>query len=125
MSRGPATPPSLPASFAPLWRRLKPRSISSLQLRRRLGIRTPISTRRRSTRRSAAKGKANGGVYQFDIPRANSIKMEGMAIPPTMGTAIAVNFQPTGVGKAAITRDFVALSSELNPLITALRDNGI
>ena len=28
-------------------------------------------------------------------------------------------------GKAAITGDFVALSSELNPLITALRDNGI
>jgi Domain of Unknown Function (DUF1259) len=71
------------------------------------------------------KGKANGGVYQFGIPRADSIKMEGMAIPPAMGTAIAINFQPTGGGKAAITGDFVALSSELNPLITALRDNGI
>ena len=71
------------------------------------------------------KGKANGGVYQFSVPRADSIKMEGMAIPPAMGTAIAINFQPTGGGKAAITGDFVALSSELNPLITALRDNGI
>ena len=71
------------------------------------------------------KGKANGGVYQFGIPRADSIKMEGMAIAPAMGTAIGINFQPTGDGKAAITGDFVALSSELNPLITALRDNGI
>ena len=71
------------------------------------------------------KGKANSGVYQFGIPRADSIKMEGMAIPPAMGTAIAINFQPTGEGKAAITGDFVALSNELNPLITALRDNGI
>jgi hypothetical protein len=71
------------------------------------------------------KGKANGGVYQFGIPRADSIKMEGMAIPPAMGTAIAINFQPTGDGKAAITGDFVALSNELNSLITALRDNGI
>ena len=71
------------------------------------------------------KGKANGGVYQFGIPREDSIKMEGMAIPPAMGTAIAINFQPTGDGKAAITGDFVALSNELNPLITALRDNGI
>jgi hypothetical protein len=71
------------------------------------------------------KGKANGGVYQFGIPRADSIKMEGMAIAPAMGTAIGTNFQPTGDGKAAITGDFVALSSELNPLITALRDNGI
>ena len=71
------------------------------------------------------KGKANGGVYQFSIPRADSIKMDGMAVPGAMGTAIGINFQPTGGGKAAITSDFVALSSELNPLITALRDNGI
>ena len=42
-----------------------------------------------------------------------------------MGVAIALNFQPTGNGKAAITGDFVALSSELNPLVTALRDNAI
>ncbi len=71
------------------------------------------------------KGKPNGGVYQFSIPRADTIKMDGMAVPGAMGTAIAINFQPTGGGKAAITGDFVALSRELNPLITALRDNGI
>ena len=71
------------------------------------------------------KGKSNGGVYQFGIPRADSIKMDGMAVPGAMGTAIGINFQPTGGGKAAITGDFVALASELNPLITALRDNGI
>ena len=71
------------------------------------------------------KGKANGAVYQFSIPRADTIKMDGMAVPPAMGTAIAINFQPTGGGKAAITGDFVAVSSELNPLISALRDNGI
>jgi hypothetical protein len=71
------------------------------------------------------KGKANGGVYQFGIPRADSIKMDGMAVSGAMGTAIGINFQPTGAGKAAITGDFVALSSELNPLITTLRNNGI
>ena len=71
------------------------------------------------------KGKANGGVYQFGIPRADTIKMDGMSVPGAMGTAIAINFQPTGGGKAAITGDFVALASELNPLITALSDNGI
>ena len=46
-------------------------------------------------------------------------------IPGAMGTAIAINFQPTGDGKAAITGDFVALAGEVNPLIKALRDNGI
>jgi hypothetical protein len=71
------------------------------------------------------KGRANGGVYQFGIPRSDKISQGGMAIPPAMGTAIAINFQPTGEGKAAITGDFVALANEVNPLIKTLRDNGI
>jgi hypothetical protein len=71
------------------------------------------------------KGRANGGVYQFGIPRADSIKMQDMDVPPAMGTSIAINFQPIGEGRAAITGDFVALADELQPLIKALRENGI
>ena len=71
------------------------------------------------------KGRNNNGVYQFGVPRSDSIKQDGMAIPGAMGTAIAINFQPTGDGKAAITGDFVALAGEVNPLIKALRDNSI
>jgi hypothetical protein len=48
-----------------------------------------------------------------------------MAVPGSMGLATALNFQPTGAGKAAITGDFVLLGSEVNPVITALRQNGI
>jgi len=48
-----------------------------------------------------------------------------MEIPPAMGVAQAINFQPTGGGKAAITGDFVLIASEVNPVIKALRDNGI
>jgi hypothetical protein len=62
------------------------------------------------------KGRNNNGVYQFGVPRSDSIKQGGMAIPGAMGTAIAINFQPTGDGKAAITGDFVALAGEVNPL---------
>jgi Domain of Unknown Function (DUF1259) len=72
-----------------------------------------------------AKGTINGGVYQFNIPRAESITEAGMAVPPSMGTAIAINFQPTGSGKAAITGDFVLLGKEVNPVLKAMRDNGI
>jgi hypothetical protein len=71
------------------------------------------------------KGRNNNGVYQFGVPRSDTIKQDGMAIPGAMGSAIAINFQPTGDGKAAITGDFVALAGEVNPLIKALRDNGI
>jgi hypothetical protein len=70
-------------------------------------------------------GKANGGVYQFTIPRAETLMDGGMAIPVSMGTGIAINFQPTGNGKAAITGDFVLIGSEVNPVLRALRENGI
>jgi hypothetical protein len=70
-------------------------------------------------------GKVNGGVYQFSVPRAEKIMDNDMEVPPSMGVAHAINFQPTGGGKTAITGDFVLIASEVNPVIRALRDNGI
>jgi len=70
-------------------------------------------------------GKVNGGVYQFGVPRAEKISDAGMEVPASMGTATAINFQPTGAGKAAITGDFVLVASEVNPVIRTLRENGI
>jgi hypothetical protein len=72
-----------------------------------------------------AKGKVNGGVYQFSIPRRDAVTENGMPAPAAMGTGTAINFQPTGGGKAAIAGDFVVTAEELNPMITALRENGI
>jgi hypothetical protein len=72
-----------------------------------------------------AKGTNNGGVYQFGIPRAEPIRDGGMDIPTVMGLANAINFQPTGGGKAAITGDFVLIATEVNPVLKALRDHGI
>jgi len=42
-----------------------------------------------------------------------------------MGSANAINFQPTGGGKAAITGDFVLIAKEVPPVLKALRENGI
>jgi len=72
-----------------------------------------------------AKGTNNGGVYQFGIPRAEPIKDGDMNVPPPMGSANAINFQPTGGGKAAITGDFVLIAKEVNPVLKALREHGI
>jgi hypothetical protein len=71
------------------------------------------------------KGNAVGGVLQFGIPRGDAIADAGMAVPPAMGTGTAVNFQPTGGGKAAITGDFVLEASEVEPVLAALRSAGI
>ncbi len=71
------------------------------------------------------KGRATGGVYQFSVPRRDPITENGMNVPGAMGSANAVNFQPTGQGKAAITGDFVVTADEVNPLIRALRAGAI
>ena len=71
------------------------------------------------------KGKIGGGVYAFGIPRAEAPREGGMALPPAMGSAEALNFQPTGGGKAAITGDFVLTAAEVNPVLRTLRENGI
>ena len=72
-----------------------------------------------------AKGTNNGGVLQYGIPRAEVIKESGMEVPPALGSANAINFQPTGGGKAAITGDFVLTAKEVGPVMQALRTNGI
>lgn len=72
-----------------------------------------------------ASGKVAGGVYQVSIARAEQIMMNGMEIPPSMGVATAINFQPTGSGRAAIAGDFVITAKEVNPVIRALHEHGI
>ncbi len=70
-------------------------------------------------------GKVNGGVYQVSVPRAEKVTEAGMEVPAAMGVATALNFQPTGGKRAAITGDFVLIGSEVNPVIRALKEYGI
>ena len=103
-SKTPLTPPAAPASPPAI-------DLDTSQLDQIIGV----------------KGQAVGGVYQFGVPRRDPITESGMAMTPVgpLGLATAINFQPTGGGKAAITGDFVMIAAEVNPVIKALRENGI
>jgi Domain of Unknown Function (DUF1259) len=74
-----------------------------------------------------AKGQNNGGVYAFGVPRRDPITENGVQVAPPgpMGLATAINFQPTGGGKAAITGDYVLAATEVDPVVKTLRANGI
>jgi hypothetical protein len=72
-----------------------------------------------------AKGSNAAGVYQVTIRRAETIKDGDMEVPVAMGSGEAINFQPLDGGRAAITGDFVLIASEVNPVLRALRENGI
>jgi hypothetical protein len=71
------------------------------------------------------KGKANAGVYAFNIRRADPVKDDGMDVPEGLGSAIAINLQASGNDKIAGTGDFVLTAAEVNPVITALAEAGI
>ena len=88
----------------------------------------------------AALGKSaavSGDVHRYGLPRSDlKVTLDGVTIKPAlalggwvafapMGGANAINFQPTGSGKAAITGDFLVTGDEVNPLIRALRANDI
>jgi hypothetical protein len=73
-----------------------------------------------------AKGANNGGVYAINVPRRDPITEQGMAVGAAiMGGATAINFQPTGGGKAAITGDYALIGSEVPDVVRTLRANGI
>ena len=99
------TPPPAPPAAASS----EPLGMDTAQIARTLGF----------------SGRVNGGVYQVSVPRAETIREGDFEVPPSMGLGTAINFQPTGGGKAAITGDFVMIGSEVNPVIRALRENGI
>jgi hypothetical protein len=103
-SKTPLTPPSPPATQPTI-------DLDTAQLDQIIGV----------------KGQANGGVYQFAVPRRDPVTESGAQLSPVgpLGVATAIGFQPTGGGKAAITGDFVLAGEEVNPVIQALRSNGI
>jgi len=103
-SKTPLTPPAAPPSQPAI-------ELDTVQLDQIIGV----------------KGTANGGVYGYAVPRRDPVKQGGMEIAPAgpMGLATAINFQPTGGGKAAITGDFVLTGNEVQDVIKALRGNGI
>jgi DNA-binding Lrp family transcriptional regulator len=70
-------------------------------------------------------GRVNNGILQVSVARAEKITENGMELLPAMGVNTALNFQPTGDGKAAITGDFVVIGREVNPVAKALREHGI
>lgn len=72
-----------------------------------------------------AKGTNDGGIYKFTFKRTSPVTEHGRVIPPGMGVTTAINFQPTGGGKAAINGDFAMTAEEVQHVVRALRSGGI
>ena len=71
------------------------------------------------------KGTVKDGVLSLSVPRTQSITMNNVELPPSMGMATAINFQAGQMEKIAATGDFVLIPSEVNAVASALIQHGI
>jgi hypothetical protein len=66
-------------------------------------------------------GTNDGGIYKFSFQRNEPITGAHGVLAPGMGITTAINFQPTGDGRAAINGDFAMLAEEVQPVTSARR----
>ncbi|HSL04893.1 MAG TPA: DUF1259 domain-containing protein [Nitrospiraceae bacterium] len=71
------------------------------------------------------KGTVKNGVLHVSVPRPETVTESGVELPPSMGTATAINVQGAGAGKVAATGDFVMTRDEVNRVANALVENRI
>ena len=71
------------------------------------------------------KGSVEGGDYNYDIPRADKVQMNGYMLSPVMDVSTMINFQPLGNGSAAVIGEFALEENEVEPVVRTLTTNGL
>ncbi len=65
------------------------------------------------------------GVVNFQVPRAETIRLGGIVINPYLNVATTIGFEPLGGGdNAAAVPDFGMLASEVNPVVGLMQQQG-
>lgn len=71
------------------------------------------------------KGTVKNGVLHVAVQRPETVMESFVELPPSMGTATAINIQGAGAGKVAATGDFVMTEDEINDVARALAAHNI
>jgi uncharacterized protein DUF1259 len=72
------------------------------------------------------KGDFKEGVLKVNIPRSDlKMTIQGVAVPTAFGFGGWVSFTKTPQGSEVMMGDLVLLQDEVNPVMSALLDNGI
>ncbi|MER6122928.1 DUF1259 domain-containing protein [Streptomyces sp. NPDC001795] len=71
------------------------------------------------------KGVVDGGIYRSNFVRRERITDGHLVLPPGLGSTTAINFQPLGGGRAAISGDCAMIAGEVQDVLAALRRAGI
>jgi uncharacterized membrane protein YgcG len=71
------------------------------------------------------KGKADGRMYEYFLPRRETIVSGGHVLPPEIGVNTVVKFQGLGGGRAAVNGDLLTTAPEVNRVLAILVRSGI
>ena len=71
-----------------------------------------------------ATGREDAGVFTYRFPRSETVTWTGRILPPTMGPATTINFQPTALNETVVSGDFALNSEEVANVTYALREGG-
>jgi hypothetical protein len=69
-------------------------------------------------------GQIEDQVIAFNVPRNETITMNGVALPPAMGVQSYLYFQSIGGGKAGAQAEFALLASEVDTVMKAMVQSG-
>ena len=70
-------------------------------------------------------GSVSGGVLHIGVPRAETLRVDGMTVPPSMGAGTAINFQPLRDGRVVAYGDFALTGPEVATAMATLSAHGI
>ncbi|MFE9097883.1 DUF1259 domain-containing protein [Streptomyces sp. NPDC007264] len=70
------------------------------------------------------RGVVDDGVYKSIFARRETVTDGGRILPSGLGSTTAINFQPLGGGRAAVSGDCVMVADEVQDVLGALRRAG-
>src|SRR5829696_5069430 len=85
---------------------------------------SPDSVMAATDRLLGATGREDAGVLTYRFPRAETVTWMGRILPPTMGPATTINFQPTALDETVVSGDFALNPEEVANVTYALREGG-
>ncbi|MEU9111101.1 DUF1259 domain-containing protein [Streptomyces sp. NPDC048483] len=70
------------------------------------------------------RGSTDDGIYKSVFVRRETITDGDLVLPPGLGSTTAINFQPLGGGRAAISGDCAMIAEEVQDVLVTLRSAG-
>ena len=85
---------------------------------------TPLPVKRLASILGGDATVGGNGIVTVSVDRQDRITLGGHHVKPGLGVSTSIQFQPLGGGQAAAVPDFSMTSSEVNPVVRVMQQQG-